>query len=155
MFGSRKALLKQKSYTNGRGGFNANDFPPGATPQDVAPAAGDRVQVYSQQSLPDRCVLDTMHVICTHAMQMALLAATRDRETAQVALAEAKTRQDETTEVLATFAVRSTRLALMQLSSYQRIPGGFWNFLVRTWYHTSAGAELVHERASSAAEGEE
>lgn len=100
-------------------------------------------------------VLDTMHVICTHAMQMALLAATRDREAAQVALAEAKTRQDETAEVLATFAVRRTLFALMQLSAYQRLSGRFWNFLIRTCYHNSAGAKLVHERASSAAEGEE
>ena len=108
MFGSRKALLKQTSHTNGRGGFNANVFSPGATPQDTAPSTGDRVQVGWQQDLVDRSMLDTVHVICIHTVQMALLAATRDRETAQIALAEAKTRQDETTEVLATFAVRHT-----------------------------------------------
>ena len=113
MFGSRKALLKQTSYNNGRGGFNANVFPPGAAPQDTAPANGDRVQVSWQQGLLDRRVLDTTRVICIHDMQMALLAATRDREAAQVALAEAKTRQDETTEVTATFAVKRTISALL------------------------------------------
>lgn len=46
---------------------------------------------------------------------MALLAATRDREAAQVALAEAKTRQEETTEVLDTFPVLHTLFGLEQL----------------------------------------
>lgn len=43
----------------------------------------------------------------TSPMQMALLAATRDREAAQAALTEAKTRQDETAEVSATLPVLS------------------------------------------------
>ena len=42
--------------------------------------------------------MPTMGVCITQA---ALIAASRDRETAQAALAEAKTRQDETTEVSA------------------------------------------------------
>ena len=58
-------------------------------------------------------------------MQMALLAATRDRETAQIALAEAKTRQDETTEVLATFAVRHTLRTHINVT----VPASSWQVL--------------------------
>lgn len=156
MFGSRKALLKQTSYTNFRSVSNANVFPSGATPQDVATVTGDRVQVCDEQGvLLDRRLLDTKHLICTHAVQVALLAATRDREAAQVALAEAKTRQEETTEVLDTLSVMHTLFALEQLLVHCYILGQHCKLVFQNWDYASAGAELVHERAGSAAEGEE
>ncbi|KAL0044678.1 hypothetical protein WJX82_005253 [Trebouxia sp. C0006] len=74
MFGSRKALLKQSSYT-ARGESVPGPYTLGTRPQDGMPGNGDRVQA-------------------------ALLAASTDREAAQAALAEAKMRQDETAEEL-------------------------------------------------------
>ncbi|DBB01920.1 hypothetical protein WJX77_010809 [Trebouxia sp. C0004] len=74
MFGSRKALLKQSSYT-ARGESVPGPYTLGTRPQDGTPGNGDRVQA-------------------------ALLAASTDREAAQAALAEAKMRQDETAEEL-------------------------------------------------------
>lgn len=83
------------------------------------------------------------------AVQIALLAATRDREAAQAALAEAKTRQDETAEVTCS-PVEGMLLMLRQLSTYQNIP-----IVSVNAPGAVAGAKLVHERASAAAEGEE
>lgn len=88
-------------------------------------------------------------------MQVALLAATRDREAAQLALAEAKTRQEETTEVLDTFPVMHIFCAIKQLLVHCYIPDQHRKLVFQNWHYASAGAELVHERASSAAEGEE
>ena len=94
-------------------------------------------------------------MICTPAVQVALLAATRDREAAQVALAEAKTRQEETTEVQDTFPVLHTLFDLEQLLAHCYTPGQHCKLVIQNRHYASAGAELVHERASSAAEGEE
>ena len=88
--------------------------------------------------------------------QAALLAASRDREAAQAALAEAKTRQDETTEVAATslgIAVfllkpRDSRVFPQCFDDAPLVNHGHWTGF-------AAGVELVHERASPAAERKE
>lgn len=49
--------------------------------------------------LPDDLTWHEGHPIWLFYLQAALLAATKDRESAQAALAEAKTRQEETAEV--------------------------------------------------------
>lgn len=45
MFGSRKALLKQSSYTGARGDFSPASCGVAVRPQDASVASGDRVQV--------------------------------------------------------------------------------------------------------------
>lgn len=147
MFGSRKALLKQTSYTNGKGGYNATSFASGVTLQDHAAVNGDRVQVFGSTACftPD---CQTPVLMGEAAVQTALLAATTDREAAQAALAEAKTRQDETAEVTCWLSCQKACSSCPQHTNSSLL--AFVNAL-----SAAAGAMLVHERASAAAEGEE
>ena len=150
MFGSRKALLKQTSYTSGKGGYNATSFASGVTLQDNTAVNGDRVQVFGSTACftPD---CQTPVLMGEAAVQTALLAATRDREAAQAALAEAKTRQDETAEVTCWLSCqRACSSCPGNCQNTNSSPVAFVNAP-----SAAAGAMLVHERASAAAEGEE
>ena len=117
MFGTRKTLAKPPAYNGTRGlprshSHNVTRSPDaafGLLPGD------DRVQVrcsFASEACSSKGMGSKSDV---KLLQAALLAANKDREAAQLALAEAKVRQEETTEVSEPDAHDLRQLAQLQL----------------------------------------